>query len=551
MPARTRATTNGVDHMEDAHTPIPEMEEAPMPPNRLILCFDGTGNSFMGNTADTNIVKLYDKFNRSHPHQMHYYQPGIGTYSGDGSSVNASWWGKLKQSISQTIDEGVATTFDSHVIAGYRFLMRYYGEGDRIYIFGFSRGAFTARFLARMISQVGLLSRGNEEMVPFAYKIYQDYEMGAYEDYKARKKVEQSGGDWNPEDHPNPKITYIKNFKRTFCRHEHLKGEAHSEVESGIKVHFLGLFDTVSSVGTFDVPFTKQVMLPQVGGTAEHVRHAVAIDERRVKFKAALLAQEKKGKGHQTEDIKEVWFPGNHGDVGGGWPAGDPEKAQKKQTVWQKIVRVFTNEKDTEPSPDVSQDLFQQSDIALKWMIDELEGITSDQIAWDTDRKKEFMDCFELNRKIAVSSQLHDTMRYGGGSSPGKVFFWNFLEHFPFIKRWEYVKGIWDYVTFPLNKGATRDIPPGAVFHHSLLERMQASQTYRPKNHVWFYPFNKDDPQNNVKYDVHKHLHDVDADFVSAGERSPLLKKKPGTRFVAVEPRREVESDNVYRIEVV
>ena len=74
MPAGTPATTNGVDHMEDAHAPIPEMEETPMPPNRLILCFDGTGNSFMGNTSDTNIVKLYDKFNRSHPHQMHYYQ---------------------------------------------------------------------------------------------------------------------------------------------------------------------------------------------------------------------------------------------------------------------------------------------------------------------------------------------------------------------------------------------------------------------------------------------------------------------------------------------
>jgi len=74
MPVSTRAATNDVDHMGDAHEPIPEMEEPPMPPNRLILCFDGTGNSFMGNTADTNIVKLYDKFNRSHPHQMHYYQ---------------------------------------------------------------------------------------------------------------------------------------------------------------------------------------------------------------------------------------------------------------------------------------------------------------------------------------------------------------------------------------------------------------------------------------------------------------------------------------------
>jgi len=274
-----------------------------------------------------------------------------------------------------------------------------------------------------MISQVGLLSRGNEEMVPFAYKIYQDYELGAYDDYIERKQVEKRSGVWKPEEHPNAKVAYIKNFKRTFCRHEHLKGEAHSEVESGIKVHFLGLFDTVNSVGTFDVPFTKQVMLPQVGGTAEHVRHAVALDERRVKFKAALLAQDRKGSGHEGEDIKEVWFPGNHGDVGGGWPAVSP----KAQTFWEKIVRVFTTEKDAEPSLEVGEDPFQQSDIALKWMIDELDSIPGDQISWDKGRREEFMEGFKKKRANAVSSRLHDTMSFSGGSATGKVFFWKFL----------------------------------------------------------------------------------------------------------------------------
>jgi uncharacterized protein (DUF2235 family) len=52
------------------------------------------------------------------------------------------------------------TTFDHHVIAGYKFLMRYYKPGDKIYIFGFSRGAFTARFLARLVTELGLLSKG-------------------------------------------------------------------------------------------------------------------------------------------------------------------------------------------------------------------------------------------------------------------------------------------------------------------------------------------------------------------------------------------------------
>src|SRR5437764_9951984 len=61
-----------------------------------------------------------------------FLEAGIGTYPAQGS-VNASWWGKLKRSVSQIIDQAFATTFDSHVIAGYRFLMRYYGPGDRIY----------------------------------------------------------------------------------------------------------------------------------------------------------------------------------------------------------------------------------------------------------------------------------------------------------------------------------------------------------------------------------------------------------------------------------
>jgi len=55
-------------------------------------------------------------------------------------------------------------------MGGYKFLMRYYNVGDDIYLFGFSRGAYTARFLAEMLDHVGLLSAGNEEMARFAWK---------------------------------------------------------------------------------------------------------------------------------------------------------------------------------------------------------------------------------------------------------------------------------------------------------------------------------------------------------------------------------------------
>ena len=68
-------------------------------------------------------------------------------------------------------DSAVGSSFDQHVVSGYRFLMRFYSPGDEIYIFGFSRGAYIARFLAEMLDYVGLLSHGNEEMVKFAWVV--------------------------------------------------------------------------------------------------------------------------------------------------------------------------------------------------------------------------------------------------------------------------------------------------------------------------------------------------------------------------------------------
>ena len=295
------------------------------------------------------------------------------------------------------IDLALATSFDSHVIAGYRFIMRYYKPGDRIYIFGFSRGAFTARFLSRMISHVGLLSKGNEELVPFAYKVYQEYEQTC------------GGTETQQEAH----VKFMNSFKKHFCRTE-LKAarKANADIpadESGIKVHFLGLFDCVSSVGNLDIPFFKKTPpLPAVRGTAEHVRHAVAIDERRVKFKAALFSQEQ---DDVPEDIKEVWFPGNHGDVGGGWDVGEDGTARES----------------------TDEDYFQLSDIALKWMIDEIDDVEqsredTDRFAWDPEEKASFLRRFQKHKDEMVSARLHDTMTWNGGSSSKlTVMLWNLM----------------------------------------------------------------------------------------------------------------------------
>ena len=349
------------------------------------------------------------------------------------------------------LDQALATSFDSHVIAGYKFVMRHYRRGDRIYIFGFSRGAYTARFLARMISHVGLLSIGNDEMVPFAYKVYEEYERY---------------GDDTPERREHKKS--MNSFKQYFCRTEQSKA-------GGVKVHFLGLFDCVSSVGNLDVPFfQKAAPLPAARETADHVRHAVAIDERRVKSKAALFAQEVP---NGNEHIKEVWFPGNHGDVGGGWDIvhegvcadstgenarllGNGQEIENNRNIdhnrdvqydqdfefnrngeynhdmqYDQDVEnnhdVETN-KGVETDHDVKHDHFQLSDVALKWMIDEIQDVdkgNENRIAWDKTTKDSFYSRFEQHKHEMQGAKIHDTMKYDKDSNKNvfMILLWNIM----------------------------------------------------------------------------------------------------------------------------
>ncbi|XXH00293.1 hypothetical protein Hte_006635 [Hypoxylon texense] len=472
-------------------------------PKKLVLCFDGTGNSFTGSNADTNVVKLLNKLDRNDPHQFHYYQTGIGTYDINEKSVNKTWFGEMRSSLSQTIDQGIGTTFDAHVMAGYRFLMRYYDPGDKIYMFGFSRGAFTAKFLARMVHTVGLLCKGNEEMVPFAYRLYQRYLAGEVEDAdpKRAKRMSNKDNKGGPESEPllddhhdeSPEVHHTHKYQRahneitafsnTFCRKE---SAYHCGVleESNIKVYFLGIWDCVNSVAVLE---QRAPMPVPVKGTAHFVRHAVAVDERRVKFKAALLAQDIRASDHNHEDIKEVWFPGCHGDVGGGWPASEdhPLDNSERMTIWQRIKNFWTTRKAKEASQDAARDQFQMSDIPLAWMIRELELVGQQEpsaaVKW-CNRVNGFKRRFHKRKEQALNGFMHDSLRYGYGTGFFGVLFWRFMEWLPLITRWELENNEWRNVRFPLNKGATRDIPPDAVLHESLLWRLRNNPYYHPPN---------------------------------------------------------------------
>jgi uncharacterized protein (DUF2235 family) len=128
----------------------------------------------------------------------------------------SSWYDKSK-------DTALGITVDEHVMAGYRFLMRYYQTGDDIYLFGFSRGAYIARFLAEMLDHIGLLSSGNEELVRFVWKTFAKWQerQGGESEEEKKKAVEMH--------------KFMAAFRETFSRPVR-------------RIRFLGLFDTVNSV---------------------------------------------------------------------------------------------------------------------------------------------------------------------------------------------------------------------------------------------------------------------------------------------------------------
>ncbi len=246
----------------------------------------------------------------------------------------------------------------------------------------------SAKFLARMVNTVGLLCKGNEEMVPFAYRLYQRYLEGEVEDFTAQQVEcddddcpsanedganpmleDNEAGDHSPHGHNFERAhNEITAFSNTFCRKEtvtYMSGSKEVTEDRNIKVYFLGIWDCVNSVA----PLERRTPVPvPVKGTAQYVRHAVSVDERRVKFKPALLSQDIRATADDDEeDLKEIWFPGCHGDVGGGWPAVaehplDTNADSSKWTVWQKVRNLFTTRKPTEASKDVRTDPFQMSD---------------------------------------------------------------------------------------------------------------------------------------------------------------------------------------------
>lgn len=282
--------------------------------NLIILC-DGTGNelggALSGEISDiriSNVLKLY-RIAEKGKRQLVYYSPGVGTVG------RVDWLYRWKQKFLGVLGLATGYGLDENVLGAYRFLAENWEEGDRIFLFGFSRGAWTARVLAGFIHLVGLVRPSQLNMCDNAFATYK---RAAAED----------------------RLPIAWHFARVI----------------GARfptIHFMGVWDTVASVlvprsDRMWIPSLETLPYTRTNPSVRIFRHALALDERRRMFRVAEWAQPQphvsnrfKPGTRTDQDIEQRWFSGVHSDIGGGyredesglskipliWMVGEAEKA--------------------------------------------------------------------------------------------------------------------------------------------------------------------------------------------------------------------------------
>ena len=231
----------------------------------IVICCDGTMSRYESDAKNTNVVRLYQRLGKDGSQQISYYDPGVGTQSA------------LRTGVGRRAQNALASVFGykvkRNVLEAYRYLMDSYEPGDRVYLFGYSRGAHTVRVLAGMLHKCGLLTKGSVNLIPDMARTYY-----------------AKGNDKRAE-----------GFKATFSRE--------------CKPHFIGVWDTVASVGwLWRRKFYRNTRL---NCDVTYGYQALALDERRWHFRPSRWDERDIPEG---QTIEQVWFPGCHADVGGQVP---------------------------------------------------------------------------------------------------------------------------------------------------------------------------------------------------------------------------------------
>ena len=235
----------------------------------IVVFSDGTGQEG-GEGNNTNIYKMFNMLEDRTSRQVVFYDPGIGT----------NW-----QKISGNIGGG---GISENIQQCYRFIFEQYEAGDRIFLFGFSRGAATVRSLSSFIHYFGLLPQSRPELIEKAYDIYK-----IADDDKRHARA--------------------KDF---ISRHHNM----------WVTIKFLGCFDTVAALGLPSNGLNAIIEgIPglqhkfhnfSLSESVENACQALAVDEERKVFSPVLWEPEVR----EGQTLQQVWFCGMHSDVGGGYP---------------------------------------------------------------------------------------------------------------------------------------------------------------------------------------------------------------------------------------
>jgi uncharacterized protein (DUF2235 family) len=360
---------------------------------QLVLCFDGTNNQF--GTENTSVVRITQVLTRDVQRQLLFYDPGVGTFPEPGYvSALGKWFSKVR-----CLAFG-ADLFEK-VAHAYTFLMDTWQPGDQVFLFGFSRGSYTARALAALLHMYGLLPTGGQNLLPYLLRLLKS----------APRELRKS---------PARQSKYralCDEFRETFAQ------AVPQRADRRFPVYFVGLFDTVSSVGwvwdPLKLPFTHQ------NPSIAFVRHAVSIDERRAFFRQNVFG------GIPGQDLQELWFAGVHSDVGGGYP-------EREGGLWRE---------------------------SYHWMLAEAKNCG---LLTDVTREQQVWERSQVPERAWIESQ-HESLRRA----------WWIAEFVPKIVYSTTTHSRWPRIGL----GRHRRIPDGAKLHPSVVARIrQRIPPYIPPN---------------------------------------------------------------------
>jgi len=249
---------------------------------RIITCSDGTWNRpnilVEGKPVRTNVQKIFDLVEKKDPvknvSQIKYYDQGIGAQ------------GSL---LTRMLDGATGKGIDDNICDAYKFICWNYEPGDEIFLFGFSRGAYTARSLGGLIRKCGIIKINDLNLIADAYELYRDKNYG-------------------------PNSDEAVSFRKR-----------NSYDVSSIK--YIGVWDTVGSLGIplnlFQWYNKKRYTFydTALSSIVEYAYHAVAVDEKRKNFQPAWWIRSGNTEAKEFKQVLEQrWFPGVHSNVGGGYP---------------------------------------------------------------------------------------------------------------------------------------------------------------------------------------------------------------------------------------